>query len=167
MNHFTQDPDHRGKGTSDGIFQHETYFNCVSDCGLFVSLEKLWFKVGTQGELQSQQLHELASGHQSVNNPSLYAAVTSSQSHHSQPPHGHKKLRASEVDPPRMRFKVDDQVVVFDKRNTPLYGSVRWIGRKNLMGRDMGELHIGIEMVTIENKISCYGCTRDKKNKKN
>jgi hypothetical protein len=48
-----------------------------------------------------------------------------------------------------MRFTIDDQVVIFDKHDTPLHGSVRWIGRKNLMGRDLGELHVGIEMVTI------------------
>jgi hypothetical protein len=127
--------------------------------------------VGMQGELQSQQL---AGRQQSVNKPASYAAVASSPSHHSQPPHGHKKPHppaypvSRDVDPPRMRFKIDDQVVIFDKRNTPLHGSVRWIGRKNQMGRDMGELHVGIEMVTIKSKIvimdtGCYSCacTRD------
>ena len=141
-----QDPDYRGKGTSDGVFQYHTYFNCHTDCGLFVSLEKLWFEpkpVGMQDELQ------LASKQQSVNKRSSFTVVTS-------PPfHGHKKplpptsLGSSDVDPPMVRFKIDDQVVVFDKHDTPLHGSVRWIGRKNQLGRDMGELHIGIEMVII------------------
>ena len=58
--------------------------------------------------------------------------------------------QARKFDPLKMRFKIDDHVVIFDKHNTPLHGSVRWIGRRNQMGRDMGELHIGIEMVTIE-----------------
>ena len=55
MDHFTQDPDYRGRGTSDGVFQNHSYFTCNNNCGLFVSLEKLWFErksVGIQGELQ-------------------------------------------------------------------------------------------------------------------
>lgn len=36
-----QDPDHRGKGTSNGVFQNHHYFTCKNDCGLFISLDKL------------------------------------------------------------------------------------------------------------------------------
>ena len=146
MDHFTQDPKYRSKGTSDGVFQNRPYFICDNNCGLFVSLEKLWFEpksVGMQDKLQ------LASRQQSVNKPPSYAAVTS-------PPfHGHKKHPcpaspgSSDVDP---RFKINDHVVIFDKHDTPLHGSVRWIGRRNQMGRDLGELHVGIETVTIENQ---------------
>ena len=170
MSHFIyiQDPDHHGKGTSDGVFQNHPYFTCQNDCALFVSLEKLWSfepkSVGMQGELQSQQL---ASRQQSVNKQPTYADVTS-------PSHGHKKPPpptypvSSEVDPPRMRFRIDDHVVIFDRNNTPLHGTVRWIGRKNQMGRDMGELHVGVEMVTRKaNYCRCWcyscACTRDNK----
>ena len=157
MNHFTQDPDHRGKGTSDGVFQNEKYFSCLNDCGLFVSLEKLWGvepkSVGRQGELQSQQS---ASRQQSRDVLPSYAAVTSSPSHHSQPSHSHAPKKplppaypgSSAVDPPPMRFKINDHVVIYDRRNTALHGYVRWIGSKNQMGRDLGGLHVGIEMVS-------------------
>ena len=164
---YIQDPDHRGEGTSDGIFQNNPYFTCQNDCALFLSLEKLWTfepkSVGMQGELQSQQL---ASRQQSVSKQPTYADVTSpSRGHKKPPPFAYPG--SSEVDPPRMRFKIDDHVVIFDRKNTPLYGIVRWIGRKNQMGRDMGELHVGVEMVTRKANYCrywCYSCacTRDK-----
>ena len=31
----------RGRGTTDGIFRGQRYFLCDSECGIFVSLEKL------------------------------------------------------------------------------------------------------------------------------
>ena len=123
----------------------------MNDCALFVSLDRLWFQprsVGIQGELLSQQL-QLASKQHS------YAAVASPPSHQSQPSHSRKKTPpsvypgSSEVDPPSTRFRINDPVVVFDKRNAPLHGHVRWIGRKNQMGHDMEELHVGVEMVSV------------------
>ena len=37
-----KDPNHYGKGTSDGAFQSLRYFTCKHNCGLFVSLDKLY-----------------------------------------------------------------------------------------------------------------------------
>jgi hypothetical protein len=113
---LVQDPDHRGKGTSGGIFQNQTYFSCRTDCALFVSLEKLWFEpksVGMQGELQNQL--QLGNRQQSVNKfkPASYAAVTSSPSHHSQPPHGQSTLDIGRTDMRRQR-SLQPQCHVYD-----------------------------------------------------
>ena len=146
---ITQDEHYRGKGTTDGIFQDEQYFKCDPDCGLFVSLDKLWYDTlpgGIQGEMQSQQ---------SSNKPPSYAAAASHAQSQSQPPHG-SKIGPSDVDPPRSRFKINDHVVVFDKRNTPLHGTVRWAGRKGRIGRDLGSLHLGIEMVHCLQTLCMY-----------
>ena len=86
---------------------------------------------------------------QSTNSQQSYVAVAVITAHQSQPSHGHKRTPAgsSDVDPPSMRFKINDQVVVYDRRKTPLHGIVCWTGRKNHMGHDLDEIHIGIEMV--------------------
>ena len=108
-----------------------------------MSLDKLWFEAlpsGIQEEIQSQQ---------STDRQHSYAAVAASASHQSQPSHSRKKTSTggSDVDLPPMRFKINDHVVVFDRNNIPLHGTVRWAGKKTRLGRDLGALHIGIEMV--------------------
>ena len=111
-----------------------------------MSLDRLWFGALPSGEMHNQQ---------SANQQQSYAAAAS---HQLQPSHGHKKTPpagVSDVDPPRMRFKISDRVVVFDKNDTPLHGTVRWAGRKNRIGRDLGEVHIGIEMVCVSLRLAC------------
>ena len=76
-----------------------------------------------------------------------YARVAS-QPHDSR--HDKNLPAAGSVDPHRKvqpRFKKNDRVIVYDKDNIAYHGTVRWVGRKNRIGRDLGAIHVGIEMV--------------------
>ena len=141
-----QDEQYRGKGSSNGVFQGYQYFHCDTNCGLFVSLDKVWYTLppGIQGELHVQQ---------STSKQQSYVAAAATST--SQQPRSHKKSQASDVDPPHMRFKIGDKVVVFDRKDTALYGIVRWAGNKTRLGQDLGEMHIEIEMVSVSFIVYC------------
>ena len=45
------------------------------------------------------------------------------------------------------QFRVNDRVVVFDKKNAPCHGTVQWVGR-HVQTRTLESKHIGIETVS-------------------
>ena len=141
-----QDIEHRGKGSSDGYFQGYQYFDCEQNCGMFVSLETI-----RHGVPQSQTQHI----------PVNKASDTHSKGASSHQSSGTSKsisYNASDVDPPRTsttkakpRFRLNDRVVVFNKDDIALFGTVKWTGKKSrLEGLEGGRIiHVGIEMVCV------------------
>ncbi|XP_064393270.1 uncharacterized protein LOC135340804 isoform X2 [Halichondria panicea] len=116
-----------GKGSSDGFFGRYRYFDCDQDYGLFASLDKLAAKPPHQVPHGSTR-QQLKSSSPSGVNSSTHGSPTD-------------KL------PTRM-FKINDRVVVYNKKKEPMGGTVRWIGR-NLQTRTLDTNHIGIETDSI------------------
>ena len=113
---------------------------------MFVSLEKICFDQrprGIQGDLQNQRQYVPTT---TSDNRESYASAlskllpTTAGTDVSTPD--------SNVDPPSSKapslYKVNDRVVIFDKSDIALHGTVKWTGRKNRLGR---VIHVGIEMV--------------------
>ncbi len=115
-----QDSRYLKRGSSDGFFGGYKYFKCDKDCAVFVSLDKIAAKLP----------HQVP-----------HCAIP-------QQPRGFALPRASSVDKPLPpHFKINDRVVVYNKKNKPLRGSVRWTGKK-VQTRNLDTNHIGIETVS-------------------
>ena len=52
--------------------------------------------------------------------------------------------------PPTCMFKINDRVVVYNRKNVAMHGTVRWTGR-DVQTRTLDTNHIGIETVS-----ACY-----------
>ena len=116
---------------------------------MFISLEKIWLEQrprGIQGDLQNQRQYIPTN----TDNKESYAKILSKP--HSSTGSHDTSPQISDVDPtppsskPRPRYKVSDRVVVFNKDDIALYGTVKWTGKKSRFGRDFG---VGIEMVRL------------------
>ena len=89
-----QDEKFRGKGSTNGIFKDCQYFHCDFDCGLFVSLDRVWYNrlpPGIQDELQIQQ---------SASKQHSYAAAASFTC---QQLWSHEKNQTGDVYPPHVQ----------------------------------------------------------------
>ncbi len=51
------------------------------------------------------------------------------------------------------RFKINDRVVVYNKKNVPMHGIVRWTGM-NVQTKTLDTNHIGIETVSAMSAIT-------------
>ncbi|XP_064393273.1 ubiquitin carboxyl-terminal hydrolase CYLD-like isoform X2 [Halichondria panicea] len=122
-----QDSRYLGKGSSDGFFGGCKYFDCDQDCGLFVSLDKL----------AAKPPHQVPHG------------STRQQLKSSSPSGVNSSTHGSPIDkPPTHMFKINDRVVVYNRKKEPMGGTVRWIGR-DLQTRTLDTNHIGIETDSI------------------
>ena len=154
----TQDPQYRGKGTTDGTFRDQRYFHCEDNCGLFVALDKLspdsqgssltkeprggksYAKVASYEPPQSSQLHWPDSGSPASSTRSRSQAVS----------------KESSVDQiTSSRFKKGNRVVAFNKNGTAVHGTVRWVGKNATASRKFTVTVVGIETVsnTIDNDV--------------
>ena len=80
--------------------------------------------------------------------------VTRQQLKSFSPPGVNSSTQWSPIDnPPTCMFKINDRVVVFNKKNVPMGGTVRWIGR-DLQTRILDTNHIGIETVSAVSTIT-------------
>lgn len=122
-----QDKNYFGWGTSHGKFQHEMYFICKKDNGLFVSLEKLF----PYDPLKSCQ--QPPSAHPSSPKP-WPTPRDRGQQGHSEPQISH-------------RYKVGDHVVAFTKKEDPVHGIVKWVGMHSYKKQALKA--VGIELVSV------------------
>ncbi len=125
-----QDSRYLGKGNSDGVFGGYNYFECDQDCGLFVSLDKLAAK-------PPHQVPHSAIPPQQPKSSTLPRAAL---------PGANPPTQGSSADKPP-RFKINDCVVVYNKKNVPMHGTVRWVGR-DIHSRTLDTNYIGIETVS-------------------
>ena len=129
---FIQDYRYLERGSTDGVFGGYRYFQCDENCGLFVSLEKL------APEPPPSPGADYSVAKKPKNPPVDSSANTGKVSSHSfDPP----------VDQPHQHFKVNDRVVVYNKKNIAVHGTVRWTGRR-VQTRTLESNHIGIETVS-------------------
>ncbi len=119
-----QDSRYLGKGSSDGFYGGYSYFECDQDCGLFVSLDKLAAKPPRQVP------------HVSIPQQPKSSTLPGANPH----------IQGSCADKPPV-FKINDRVVVYNRKNVPIHGTVRWTGR-NIHTRTLNTNHIGIETVS-------------------
>ena len=126
----TQDPQYRGKGTTDGTFRDQRYFHCEDNCGLFVALDKL--SPDAQGSSLTKEPRsgksyaKVASHGPPEGGQSTPAANTRSRSQ-AISRHESKESSVDRLPPPR--FNPGDRVVAFNKKGIPVHGKVRWVGR--------------------------------------
>ena len=137
---------HRAKGSSDGSFLDYQYFECEQNCGMFVSLERIFSQHprGTPSDHQSQRQYTPTTANDSKQS---YARVLSKPQ-----PSSVGRETGTKVDPPSSKaesmYKVNERVVVFDKNNIALHGVIKWTGRKSRLGSE-GIVHVGIETVYV------------------
>ena len=141
----TQDPQYRGKGTTDGTFRDQRYFHCEDNCGLFVALDKL--SPDPQGSSLTKEpgggksYAKVAShGPSSQGGQSTPAANTRSRSHAVSKESSVDQLTSS-------RFKKGNRVVAFNKNGIGVHGTVRWVG-KATASRKFTVTVVGIETVS-------------------
>ena len=122
---------------------------------MFISLEKIFVGQrprGIQGDLQRQRQHIPST---TSDNKDSYAAKVLSKPHSSSAGRDASNIapQISDVDPTPTssskappRYKVNERVIVFDKNDIALHGSVKWTGKKSRLGSE-GIIYVGIEMV--------------------
>ena len=115
------------KGNSDGVFEGYSYFECEKDSGLFVSLDKLATK-------PPHQVPHSAIPPQQPKSSTLPRAPLPAPT------------QGSSADKPPV-FKINDRVVIYNRKNVPMHGTVRWVGR-NVYTRTLDTNYIGIETVS-------------------
>ena len=144
----TQDPQYRGKGTTDGTFRDQRYFHCEMNCGLFVALDKL--SPDSQGSSLTKEPRggnsyaKVASHGPPEGGQSTHAANTKSRSQ-AISRHESKGSCVDRLPPPR--FKLGDRVVAFNKKGIPVHGTVRWVGM-SVASRKFTVTVAGIETVS-------------------
>ena len=131
----TQDPQYRGKGTTDGTFRDQRYFHCEDNCGLFVALDKL------SPDSQGSSLTKEPRGGKS------YAKVASHGTSHVVSRPGSKET-CVDPRPHPPRFQKGERVVAFNKKGSRVHGTVRWVGRNTATQKHTVTI-AGIETVSF------------------
>ena len=115
---FQKDP---GFGTSDGTFRNKRYFKCGPDSGVFVGLDKLAPFEDDNSELKNASKSPKRDDHGQVNFKSRLDSVIPS----------FLKVKSDLKFPQRRHFvslKINQRVVTFCDKGTPLRGTVRYTG---------------------------------------
>ena len=127
---FVQEKSYHGYGTTDGIFQCTRFFTCKDDCGLFVALDRI-SAVRDHGSAHTEPSREGPSQHHNQK----YGLRSQSK-----PP------KDSSVDA-ESRFKVGERVIVYNKKDVAIRGTVKWIGVITY-GKEYRVSTVGIETVS-------------------
>ena len=130
---------------------------------MFVSLEKIvgQYPRGIPSDLQSQRQYTPPLPTTTNSDTKQSYAKILSKPHSS----GVGRDPGSEVDPPSSKtqplYKMNDRVVIFDKNDIALHGTVKWTGRKNRLGGGR-VIHVGIEMVYL--RVPYHSCLKNQHN---
>jgi hypothetical protein len=126
-----------GRGTTNGLFKGKRYFKCDSECGVFVSLEKLRLCDATDESLFVKVKNKIVEG---ISNVFMSPVEQANEE------------TVSEKQDKRVVYKEHDRVWVFIN-DKPCAGNIRYIGR--VPGYD--EIFAGIEMVsTVYFEMICH-----------
>ena len=128
---FVQEKSYHGYGTTDGTSQGTRYFTCKDDCGLFVALDRV-SSVKDHGNTHTEPSREGPS--QQHNNQ--YGLRSQS-----------KLPKGSSVDA-ESQFKVGERVIVYNKKNVAIRGTVKWVGVLS-DGKEFRVSTVGVETVSI------------------
>ena len=146
----TQDPQYRGKGTTDGTFRDQRYFHCEDNCGLFVALDKL--SPDSQGssltkEPPSGKSYAKVASHGPPQGGQSTPAANTRARRQVISRHESKESSVDRHGPPR--FKPGDRVVAFNKKGIRVHGTVRWVGRNTATQKHTVTI-AGIETVSSD-----------------
>ena len=126
----------RGRGTTDGLFRTQRYFQCDTECGIFVSLEKLRLYDGTDENMFVKFKNRIVGGITSLIMPGEQPDQENSL--------GKKTNSAGHQEGDRVWMYVEDKLCA---------GYIRYIGR--VPGGK--ETYAGIELVgTLYLNITSY-----------
>ena len=164
-----QDPEHRGKGNTDG----SPHFRCNQNDGMFVSMDKIIQRVEevlvTEKECLVNTMPPLQQGpvqdggnDQAANDDNL-ARKTRTLTHGwfskavSFISRGEEDQYYDSAAPAAVesRFTVGDSVVVQNIKEQPIAGVVRWVGHMISSGKVIVPIAIGIETVSDKSVHSC------------
>ena len=148
--HSIQDPAYRYHGSSNGFFGGQQFFTCKENCGLFVSLDRLSPMDNQVNQQETPQQHQNARGYQMVHVSRSQAQAQQSNLDQQSPRNHNPSQQNRRVHSPNhhnSKFRLEDRVVVYNKKGIGIHGSVRWIEYVMYGGQPL--LAIGIETVIL------------------
>ena len=150
MSTCPQEEVYRGQGVTDGTFRGKRHFVCEDNCGMFVALDKLshdregndFTAAPPSGQRYTGQDTVPREPLQKPSHPVTRSAAAAAAAAAAAKKEGQKPGSLTQS-----RFKVKDRVVVYDKNDRAVHGTVRYVG-KYPSPELTGAFVVGVETVS-------------------